>query len=483
MYDITVRFSQPLWDDLCNHLFSRYPDNEWATWINFGWRATADSLVLTAAMLDLPQTGELDESVPNVAIQETYSLRVALQAEKHPFAVGVVHSHPKDCLPIASLVDDDMDRYYADYLSGFTGDRPYPSLIVSEIAGDIVAGGRVWWRGAWHPVTRQVSGGYSIPTWVGRTPPKSKPIHEDRVARLAGAFGRRSAQRLRNTHIGVVGAGGTGAPAIEVLARAGVGWLTVVDPDIVNHSNLERLHGAYLNDVDLQLTKVEIARNHVRAIDPDIQFEGLIGRLPQPRVVDSLMHCDVILGCTDQQHSRLALNELASRYLVPVIDIGVTLEGNEGTVGAQIIQVLHLTCDNACVICRGMVDWRRIGQELMSPDEQQRRRAAAIEARARGEDAHGYWRDIPQLNTVGYLTTAAASIGAGCAIGIVTGAFSSGFERAQWTLFTNPIDVLSWSDPPKDGCVCRRTRGIAGLSPQDQLVNCPSHWSEVRRIN
>ena len=50
------------------------------------------------------------------------------------------------------------------------------------------------------------------------------------------------------------------------------------------------------------------------------------GALPQGLAVDKLVEADVILGCTDQQHSRLALSDLVVRYLVPAIDCGVSLE-------------------------------------------------------------------------------------------------------------------------------------------------------------
>ena len=482
MQDVTVHISKPQWSTLAPHLFSRYPNSEWATWLEFGWRASADSLALAVRHCDLPRAGELDDAVAHVAFQEPYSLRIALQAEKHPFAVGVAHSHPKTCLPIASSIDDDMDGYYSDYLSGFTGDRPYPSLIFSEVDGEVIGSGRVWRSGRWHPVTRIVLEGRAIPTWVAGNPPIEKPILEKRVARLSGAMGRRAAQRLRDARIGVVGAGGTGAPAIEILARAGVGHLIVVDPDTVDHSNLERVHGAYESDVARNRSKVEVARDHVRAIDPEISLTGLVGRIPQPQVVDALAQCNVILGCTDQQHSRLALNEIALRYCIPVIDTGVTLEGTDGQVNAQIIQLLHLAAGSACVVCRGMVDWKRIGQELMSPEEQLRRRNAALEARQRGEDPHGYWDDLPQLNTVGYLTTAAASLAAGCAIGLVTGAFSSGFERAQWTYFATPIEALAWHEHRNSHCFCARIEGVGAQCPEEQMVNCPADWQAVRAV-
>jgi molybdopterin/thiamine biosynthesis adenylyltransferase len=482
MQDIVVHFSKVLWSALAAHLFSRYPSSEWATWLEYGWRTSPDSLVLAARYCDLPQSGELDDTVPHVAFQEPYSLRIALQAEQHPFAVGVAHSHPAECLPIASSIDDDMDSYYSQYLSGFTGNRPYPSLIFSKINGDVIGSGRVWWGGRWQPVTRMVVEGRAVATWVAGNPPKEKQILEKRVTRLSSAMGRRAAQRLRDARIGVVGAGGTGAPAIEILARAGVGHITVIDPDAVEHSNLERVHGAYESDVVHHRSKVEVARNHVRGIDPEISFTGLVGRIPQPQVIDELAKCDVILGCTDQQHSRLALNEMGLRYCVPVIDMGVTLEGANGKVSAQILQLLLLNAGGACVVCRGMVDWKRIGQELMSPDEQQQRREAAVEAQQRGEDPHGYWRDVPQLNTVGYLTSAAASLGAGCAIGLATDAFSLGFERAQWTYFATPIEALAWHEPRKPDCFCGRIEGIGAQRPEEHMVNCPLHWEAVRVV-
>src|SRR5262249_30883410 len=90
----------------------RYPDHEWATFAHFGWRQAAPKLVLTLARLAPPQPGELDDDVGHVAIREPYTLRVALDAEHHPLAIGVIHSHPRHCPPGPSPIDDDMDAYY-----------------------------------------------------------------------------------------------------------------------------------------------------------------------------------------------------------------------------------------------------------------------------------------------------------------------------------------------------------------------------------
>src|SRR5687767_4549830 len=116
--DAIVRLAAPEWDSLRDTVFSRYPHEEWATFARFGWRVTDHGLVLTLAHVDTPATGELDETVGHVAITEPYTLRIALAAERHKLAVGVIHSHPKECPPIPSRTDDNMDEYYWSYFQG-----------------------------------------------------------------------------------------------------------------------------------------------------------------------------------------------------------------------------------------------------------------------------------------------------------------------------------------------------------------------------
>ena len=428
-----------------------------------------ETLVLTAVAVDSPRLGELDNRVPHVAIQEPYSLRIALEAERHEFAVGVAHSHPRSCLPIASTIDDDMDHYYAEYLAGFTSARPYPSLILSEIDGELVVSGRVWFRDHWLPVTRCVVEGASQLLWIGRERVRDVPLNEARTARIDSSFGRKAAQRIRNACVAVVGASGTGSPAIEVLARAGVGHLIVIDPDTVQESNLERLHGGFSRHVESRVSKVETAREHIAAIDRSIHFEGYVGRVPQAEVVDALARADVILGCTDKQHSRLALSEIAFRYLVPVIDCGVSLEGKGGRITGQTIQLVHFACDSPCALCREMIGWQHISQELMGAAERETRRRAAAEARQRGEDPDPYWRDEPQINTVGYLTTATGALAAGTALGIISRTFEPGYVRAQINALNHPVDLVDWPQDRRTDCPCGQLLGYGRLAPFQAL--------------
>jgi hypothetical protein len=278
----------------------------------------------------------------------------------------------------------------------------------------------------------------------------------------------------------VIGAGGTGSPAIEVLARAGVGNFVIVDPDGIEESNLERVHGAYPHHASEHTPKVIVAKEHILAIDPECQVQAIIGRLPQPSIVDAVVLCDIVLGCTDQQHSRLAMSEIAFRYLVPAIDCGVTLEGSGGLLTGQIAQFVRLLPADACVLCQKMINPPRLAQELMDDSERERRRRAAADASQRGDPADAYWHSDPQLNTVGYLTTAVGALAAGYAIGLITGRFAPPFTRLQANFGARFWDVTDPDIEPDGSCTCRKVRGWADQGAVHALISPPSHWPEPK---
>ena len=478
-----VRFADPEFTELKSLMFSRYPYDEWATFARFGWRETKQGLVLTLAALDPPSSGDLDESVGHVKIAEPYTLGRALAAETHSLAVGIIHSHPQECAPRPSPIDDDMDNYYSTYFGDFAKDRPYVSLIFSMFRDQLVASGRVFWKGSWLLVNRFVAETHAVETWIGGyVPPPPENENRGRVARLTSAFGEAASKRLRQATVAVIGAGGTGSMAIEVLARAGIGRLVIVDPDHLSESNLERVHGSQPDQVNQNTPKVIVARQHVRAINEKCEVEAYLGALPQAEVIDAVITADVALGCTDQQHSRLSLSDLSFRYLIPSIDCGVMLEGENGKITGQVLQLVRFLAADPCALCREMVFPHRIAEELMSPEEREFRQAEAEAARNRGEDPNPYWQGIPQLNTVGYLTGIAGAMAAAYAIGWITGRFSPPFSRTQMNLVAEYFDVQDIPASPRELCSCRRGRGHADQGQIDALISAPSHWPGVKLL-
>lgn len=501
----SLRSAPSTWDALLTLLLRRYPYAEWGTFARFGWRDTPDGLVLTLAALDQPTPGDLDPRTDIVAFQEPYTLRSVLDTEAGPLAFGVIHSHPEGYRTWPSALDDDMDTYLSGYVAGFTPERPYVSLIVArDEDGSVRASGRVFWRGQWRPITAfrvlphhvaldpppvdHLIGPALDQVFGGATAAADADLDLRRVARLASAFGAEAAARLARATVAVIGASGTGSPILEVLARAGVGRIITVDPDAFSASNLERVHGSLLTDVPPEgkegAPKVVLAQRHIHAINPHCEVIALEGALPQDAVLDAVLHADVAIGCTDQIHSRVALSELAARFLVPVLDVGVVLEGEEGLCSGLVVGLTRFLPEDPCAYCRGMVDTARLTRELMSPGEREARRAAAAEAVARGEDGGAYWHDDPQLNTVGFLTTTAGGMAAGYAIGWVTGRFVLPFSRTEMNLalpWFGVADQTETEGAPEPTCTCRLMLGHADQGAVHTFLTAPAHWVPVVR--
>ena len=90
------------------------------------------------------------------------------------------------------------------------------------------------------------------------------------LSRTRLLFGDESIKRLQNAHVLVVGVGGVGAYAAEMVVRAGIGALTIIDGDTVSESNLNRqlvaLHST------LGKSKVEVLKERFLDINPDLKL-------------------------------------------------------------------------------------------------------------------------------------------------------------------------------------------------------------------
>jgi len=313
--------------------------------------------------------------------------------------------------------------------------------------------------------------------WRRGQPPVVPPIAPERVARFTSSFGEQAWQRLRQSTAVVIGAGGTGSVTIPMLARAGIGRIVIVDSDHITPSNLERTHAAFPEHVARKTPKALLARDHVRSIDPEIEVIAFEGRLPQPKILAEVARADVIIGCTDQHSSRLAVSDAARRYLVPAIDCGGLIEGAAGRVTGQIIQLVLFRPDDPCPQCRGMIDPELVKRELMSTDE-----LAAIAAVAETRNLPPGAAEVPQIDTVGYITTVSGTLAAGYAIGWLAGRFDPPFERMQLNLIADCLDVTNRSQPYAKDCTCRASRGLADAGAAKAPIQVPKHWGQSRRL-
>lgn len=186
----------------------------------------------------------------------------------------------------------------------------------------------------------------------------------DRQIRAFGAEGQRNISRLK---ILVVGAGGTGMASIQQLAHLGVCDFTFIDPDTVEATNLNRLIGA--TPADIGRPKVEIAARLVSAINPGSRVTSIVGDIVDETQARALGGFNFIFLCTDSHASRAVVGQAAYQFLVPVIDMGVSITVAEGKVTHITGRVQMLAPGLPCLSCTRALDGEQIRREMLTPEQ------------------------------------------------------------------------------------------------------------------
>jgi adenylyltransferase/sulfurtransferase len=128
---------------------------------------------------------------------------------------------------------------------------------------------------------------------------------------------------LACAHVAIVGCGATGAAAASLLARAGVGTLTLIDRDFVEPSNLQRQVLFDEADAHASLPKAEAARRHIARFNSSIAVHARIADLVPANIAELLNPAgnpaQIILDATDNFETRYLINDFAVQQSIPWI--------------------------------------------------------------------------------------------------------------------------------------------------------------------
>ncbi|MDX1423536.1 MAG: molybdopterin-synthase adenylyltransferase MoeB [Kiloniellales bacterium] len=130
-------------------------------------------------------------------------------------------------------------------------------------------------------------------------------------------IGEEGQEKLLDSKVLVIGAGGLGSPLLLYLAAAGVGTLGVIDDDVVDYSNLQRqvVHDTSTVGQD----KVASAKARIAEVNPDVQFAAYRERLVRDRALELIAGYDVVADGSDNFATRYLVNDacyFAKRTLV-----------------------------------------------------------------------------------------------------------------------------------------------------------------------
>ncbi len=151
-----------------------------------------------------------------------------------------------------------------------------------------------------------------------------RAVELDRYARhiLLREIGGPGQKRLRAAKVLVVGAGGLGSPALLYLAASGVGVIGVIDPDVVENSNLQRqiIHA----DQRIGMAKVASADVAMRALNPFIEVRPYTRRLTEEIAAELVAEYDLVLDGTDNFDTRYLVNRVCVALGKPLISGAIT---------------------------------------------------------------------------------------------------------------------------------------------------------------
>ena len=172
-------------------------------------------------------------------------------------------------------------------------------------------------------------------------------VWKSRTALLVGEEG---SKRLAESHVLVVGLGGVGGYAAELICRAGVGRMTIVDADTVNASNINRQLVATSSTVGE--AKSEILAARLRSINPSIELTVLTEFLRDERTDELLQACkyDYVVDAIDSLSPKVYLLYAAKQMNIPI----VSSMGAGAKIDPSMIKIADISKSQHCTLAKAV---------------------------------------------------------------------------------------------------------------------------------
>jgi len=140
--------------------------------------------------------------------------------------------------------------------------------------------------------------------------------NDDRYSRQIrfAPIGTAGQQKIRNTRIALIGAGALGSVSAELLTRAGVGFIRIVDRDFVELSNLQRQSLYDEDDVRNSLPKAVAAGEKLRRINSQVKIEAVVDDVNPSTVEGYIKDVDLVLDALDNFETRFVINDACAKH-------------------------------------------------------------------------------------------------------------------------------------------------------------------------
>ncbi len=163
-------------------------------------------------------------------------------------------------------------------------------------------------------------------------------------------MGEEKLERMRKAHVLVVGVGGVGAYAAEMICRAGVGKMTIIDGDAVNPSNINRQLVALHSTIGMR--KIDILKKRLLDINPELEIEAKDIFL-HDELTDELLDSDkfdFIIDCIDTLSPKVHLMVAAKKRKIKI----VSSMGAGARIDPSKVQLADLSVTRECTLAKAV---------------------------------------------------------------------------------------------------------------------------------
>jgi molybdopterin/thiamine biosynthesis adenylyltransferase len=350
-----IRFAFPTYSDLAANLLDAGGLESCA--VAFAHHDAASDTWVVAEVLHTPSDAYWQRDRVSATLTTAFLVAAANRSRALGMAMIVIHTHP-DCegYPDFSLIDDQGEAQYGPYLARRAAAASHMSLVIGP------DGCRA----------RRLDDHTEVAVWeVGPELTLCSPLacspNQLRDDRQIRAFGPEGQRIIRELHFGIIGAGGTGSIIEQQLALLGAQRVTIIDPDEIEATNLNRVVGATPGDVGRP--KVEVAAGMMSQVNPDIDVIPIQADIVEADTASRLVGFDFIFLCTDSHASRAVVNQASYQYLVPAVDMGVSITVKDGVITHITGRVKMLAPGLSCLTCTQTLDSEQIRREMLTPGQ------------------------------------------------------------------------------------------------------------------
>jgi molybdopterin/thiamine biosynthesis adenylyltransferase len=289
-----------------------------------------------------------------------------------------VHTHPFTPTSVSFSATDngDEETFFIFLNEKFEGIK-YASIVFSQRRYSA----RVWTFTSNSIVTKKAV----LKTQTSREGIVSSDIHESRdedyektaVVEKEGFFNRSvlalglDVMRtiMHDQVISIIGVGGLGSIVAEHLIHMGFHEINLIDPDVLEMSNLNRIVGAYYEDAQQKRSKVDVVKRHLTNINPKATVLAYKKDVHEKEVESVLALSDWMIVATDNHSSRRRAQELSVQYFVPLLSLGVNITVKDNKVEDMSGEVITARVgDHLCLHCLNRINPIKVASER-HPDQ------------------------------------------------------------------------------------------------------------------